>query len=132
MSTFAGKGGYAMIDGTMVSEINEWSLTVSADQLEDTVFESGGVEWRTFKQGIKEWSGSYTGFWDLTDTDGQTALHNALKNDTVIEAYFHITGNYYYWGDANVEGEDPGVVYDDIADISFDLQGSGKLDENLT
>lgn len=132
MSTFTGKGGYVMVDGNEVSEINDWSLTVSADQLEDTTFKAGGVEWRTFKNGVKEWSGSYSGFWDLTDTNGQKALHDALINDTQPVAYFHITGNYYYWGSANVETEDDGVVYDDIADISFDLQGSGALNENFS
>jgi len=132
MSTFTGKGGYVMVDGNEVGEINDWSLTISADQLEDTTFEAGGVEWRTFKNGVKEWSGSWSGFWDLTDTNGQKALHDALINDTQPTAYFHITGNYYYWGSANVETEDPGMVYDDIGDISFDLQGSGALNENLT
>lgn len=131
MSTFAGKGGYVLVDGNEVAEINDWSLSLSKDMLEDTAMQAGGTEWRTFKAGLKEWSGSWSGFWDLTNTDGQKALHDALVDDSSVDAYFHISGDYYYWGSGQVEAEDAGSVIDDVADISFDIQGSGELHDEF-
>ncbi len=119
----AGKSGKVMIAAATVTDIGNWSLDLGVDVLEDT---SLGDDWKTFIAGLKEWSASAEGTWNVaSDTAGQKALQDAFLagNTVALKLYVNATNNYS--GNAIITGisiEDP---VDDIVSFSVEFQGTG-------
>lgn len=123
MAAIAGKGGNVKVGAAIVAEIREWSLDLGADNLETTKF---GQDWKTFVQGLKEWSGSFSGRWDMTDTAGQKALQDAFLGGTTVTISLLVDATHNYSGDALITPS-VNVAVDGLAEISFDFQGTGPL-----
>ena len=56
MAVITGKDGSVAVDSTNVSQITSWSISIEADTLEFTNFDSAG--WKENKGSLKSWSGS--------------------------------------------------------------------------
>jgi len=125
MAGTAGKKGKVMLGVNAVSALNNWSLELGLDTLETTAF---GDEWKNFIAGLKEWSASAEGAYNVhTDTDGQAALQNAFLNGTEVDLKLYVNSTNYYGGQAIISSlsvEDP---VDDIVTISIEFQGNGAL-----
>lgn len=121
----AGKSGKLSVGAHTVIRINSWSLELDTDTLEIT---SLGDDWKTFIAGLKEWSASAEGFYEVhADTLGQRALQDAYFNSTEVALQLHVSPTHYYAGTAYLSGlsvEDP---VDDTVSISFEFQGTGAL-----
>ena len=118
-------GGVYMGDASKkVAEIANWSLDMSADDIDITSFDSAG--WRERMQGIKEWSGSFEGNFKPEDTTGQAALINAWLNGQKVTLELQVNEAVKFSGDAlvtlNIE-----TPVDDKASFSCDFQGTGPL-----
>ena len=70
MATHEGSEGTVKIGSNAIAEIRSFSLTETADTVEDTTM---GDTARTFLSSLTGWSGSIDVFWDETDTSGQVA-----------------------------------------------------------
>jgi len=122
----AGYGGGVYLGSTpkKVAEIANWSLDMSADDIDITSFDSEG--WRERIQGIKEWSGSFEGNFKPDDADGQAALINAWLNGQKVILDLQVNSAVKFSGDAlvtlNIE-----TPVDDKANFSCDFQGTGAL-----
>ena len=120
----AGYGGGVYLDSTKVAEIANWSLDMSADDIDITSFDSEG--WRERIQGIKEWSGSFEGNFKPDDTQGQAALINAWLNGEKVILELQVNSTVKFSGNAlvtlNIE-----TPVDDKASFSCDFQGTGAL-----
>jgi len=122
----AGYGGGVYIGDTpkKVAEIANWSLDMSADDIDITSFDSAG--WRERIQGIKEWSGSFEGNFKPDDTDGQAALINAWLAGQKVTLELQVNSTVKFSGDAlvtlNIE-----TPVDDKANFGCDFQGTGAL-----
>lgn len=69
-------GANAIVELTSIS-----GLELKADTIETTNYDSGG--WRTFVQGLKDGGEvSISGFFNITDTNGQIAIYNAFTGGT--------------------------------------------------
>jgi predicted secreted protein len=121
----AGKNGKVMIAAAIVTDIGNWSLDLGVDVLEDT---SLGDDWKTFIAGLKEWSASAEGTWNVaTDTTGQKALQDAFLASTTVALKLYVNGTNNYSGNAIITGisiEDP---VDDMVSFSVELQGTGAV-----
>ena len=121
-----GYGGGVYIGETpkKIAEIANWSLDMSADDIDITSFDSEG--WRDRIQGIKEWSGSFEGNFDPTDTDGQAALINAWLSGEAVTLELQVNSSVKFSGDALITPSIETPV-DDKVSFSCDFNGTGKL-----
>lgn len=125
-----GYGGGVYIGSTpkKVAEIANWSLDLSADDIDITSFDSQG--WRERLQGIKEWSGSFEGNFKPDDADGQAALINAWISGDPVTLELQVNSTVKFGGDAfvNLSIETP---VDDKVSFSCDFSGTGPLTPTL-
>lgn len=121
----AGKGGRLEVGANTVLDINSWSLDIEADMLEVTAL---GDEWKKHLLGLKEWSASAEGFFNVhVDQTGQKALQDAFLSGETVTLKFKVNSANYYTGSAYISSisiEDP---VDDTVSISFEVQGTGPL-----
>ena len=71
MATFLGKDGVIQIGSNAVAEVRSFSIDETMDTIEDSAM---GDTARTFKAGLKSFSGTADVFFDDTDTSGQGGL----------------------------------------------------------
>ncbi len=122
----AGKGATIKVGTAVITEMENWKLDIGGNTLETTNFGSAG--WKQFIQGLKEWSGSCEGNWNVAgDTSGQKALQDALLNGTTVSVEFNLNGTNKYTGTAYVTKISTDAPVGDKIKVSIDLQGTGAL-----
>ena len=128
MAAIAGKGGSAKISANTIAEVASWSLDISADMLDSTAL---GDDWREYVAGLNGATGSIEVKWDVpNDTNGQTALQNAILNSTTIALNLYVNSTNYYAGTvyiSNLSVEDP---VEDLVTATFDAQFTGAVTYN--
>jgi predicted secreted protein len=124
----AGKSGKLMVGTNNVTEIKNWSLDLGLDTIETTAL---GDEWKNFIAGLKEWSASAEGSWNVAaDAQGQKALQDAYLSGATVSLKLYVDAAHYYSGEAFISSlsvEDP---VDDTVNVSFEFQGTGALSYN--
>ena len=123
MATHTGSEGTIKVGSDTVGEIRSYSLSETADTIEDTTM---GDSSRTYKTGLKSFSGSVDVFWDETDA-GQTAL--SVGSSVTFNVYPEgaTTGDKYFTGTALVTGLTVNGSSDGMVEASLTLQGTGAL-----
>ena len=127
----AGKGGNVKIsednsNWNTVAEIDTWSLDIGIDALDTTDCESAN-DWKEFIAGLKNWSGSFSGNWDYTDTNGQkVAIDDALAATNVYLELF-VDGTHYWSGEVIITGISAGASVADKVTINCSFQGTGAI-----
>ena len=96
----------------------DWSFDVSGDVLDTTNFESTG--WRTFKAGLKGWSGSANRHW-------QSNIQGNMSRRAIMRFYTDETNSDYYIGFGIVNGLSPSVSADALVDEGLSFQGTGQM-----
>jgi hypothetical protein len=125
MAVITGKDGSVSVDATNVSLITSWSITIEADTLEFTSFDSAG--WKENKGSLKSWSGTLEGFADTA----QTATVNV--GDTVdIILVEGGAGSKTYTGEAVVTSKNVDASTAELVTVTFDVTGTGSLVETTT
>jgi len=124
-----GYGGGVYIAETKVAEITNWSLDMSADDIDVTSFDSEG--WKENLQGLKEWSGSFEGNFAPDDATGQAELIDAWINGQKVTIKLQVNSTVSFSGDALVNPSIETPV-DDKASFSCDFTGTGPLTPSLT
>jgi len=121
----AGKSGKLMVGASNVTEIKNWSLDLGVDTIDTTAL---GDEWKNFIAGLKEWSASAEGSWNVAvDAQGQKALQDAYLSGATVSLKLYVDAAHYYSGEAFISSlsvEDP---VDDTVNVSFEFQGTGAL-----
>lgn len=126
MATHAGSEGKVKIGANLVAEVRTWNLEESSDTIEDT---SMGDTHRSYKVGLKTFSGSIDCFWDETDTTGQGAMTIGAEVTLNLYAEGDATGDTYYTGSAIITGITRTGSFDGMVEASFSFQGNGALTE---
>ena len=128
----AGKNGKVIIGTgtTKVVGIKNWSLELSLETLETT---SLGDDWKNYISGLKEWSASAEGDFEvITDTTGQKLLSDAYLAGSTVEVKLFVDATNYFTGTAYINSlsiEDP---VDDVVTISIEFTGNGALTLSAT
>lgn len=125
MAVITGKDGSVAVDSTNVSQITSWSISIEADTLEFTNFDSAG--WKENKGSLKSWSGSIEGFADTAQT--ATLAVGSTVTLTLVEGG---TGSSTYTGDAVVTSKSVDSSTAELVSVSFDFTGTGTLTETVT
>ena len=123
MATHTGSEGTIKVGTTVVGELRSYTLDQTADTIEDS---SMGDTTRTYKAGLKAWSGSASLFFDETDA-GQLLL--VLGTSVAIKVYPEgsSTGDKYYSGDAFITGSNISASFDGMVEAEVTFTGTGAL-----
>lgn len=123
MATHTGSEGTLKVGANTIGEIRSFSISESADTLEDT---SMGDAARTYKPSLTTFTGSVDVFWDELDA-GQVAL--VVGSSVTFSAYPEgaTAGDKYYTGTAIVTGLTINSSFDGMVEASITLQGTGVL-----
>lgn len=123
MANHLGKEGVLNASSLTVAEIRGYSLSTTADTVEDTVI---GDSWKTNRTTLKSWTVSGDLFWDEADA-GQGSL---TLGDTVTVALYPeglATSSTYKQGQAIITGFDITARHDSMVEASFSGTGTGAL-----
>lgn len=124
MANHKGSEGYVKVGSNTVSEVRDWSLTISSDTVEDTTM---GDSARTYKPSLISASGSVTCYWDETDTTGQGAM--AAGSEVTLNLYPEgsDTGDTYYTMTAIITEEGASASFDGMVEATFSFQANGAV-----
>lgn len=123
MANYKGSEGFVKIGANTVAEIRDWSLTMSADTIEDTVM---GETVRTFKSSLTTATGSVTAYYDDTDSNGQ-ALMDAGDTPTLL---LYFDSDSYYSVPAIITERGVSSSFDGMVETTFSFQASAAVTLN--
>ena len=123
MATHTGSEGTIKIGSDTVGELRSFSLESTAETIEDT---SMGDTSRTYKVGLKTFTGTASVFFDETDT-AQTALVAGAEITLNVYPEGATSGDTYYTGSAIVTGKTINSSFDGMVEAEVSFQGTGAL-----
>ena len=130
MATHTGSEGTVKItpsggSATAVGEVRSYTIESSAEVIEDTTM--GNAD-RTYKAGLKTFTGSLEVFFDEADT-AQAALDAAVEIVFAVFPEGDTSGDTYYTGSAIVTGRTITASFDGMVEMEMTVQGRGALTE---
>ena len=125
MATHTGSEGTIKIGANTLGELRSFSLETTAETIEDT---SMGDTSRTYKVGLKTFTGTASVFFDETDT-AQTALVAGAEITLNVYPEGASSGDTYYSGSAIVTGRTINSSFDGMVEMEISYQGTGALTE---
>jgi len=126
MATHKGSEGTVKSGSNTVAEIRSYTITETADVLEDTTM---GDASRTYLASLKTFTGSIECFWDETDTNGQMSLDPGSTVTINIYPEGSSSGDTYYSGSVIITEKSITASFDGMVEASFSFQGTGALSE---
>lgn len=123
MATHAGSEGTVKVGANAVGEIRSFSISESADTLDDTTM---GDTSRTFKPSLKTFTGSIDVLWDEMD-NGQNALTVGAEVTLSMYPEGATSGDKYLTGAAIVTERTVNSTHDGLVEMSISVQGNGAL-----
>ncbi len=123
MAVMAGNAGSFRLTTNIVAEIDNWTLDVSTGLEETQAF---GDTWKERSATIREWSGTASGRFDSSDTNGHAALQTAFLGGTTVTGRFYINGTNYYSGSAFVQASLT-APENGLITVNYTITGTGAL-----
>ena len=124
MANHHGSEGLVYVGANAVAEVNDFSVSESAEFAEDTTLVDTSKTYNT--TAIKSWSGSINSFWDETDT-AQSALVVGASVSLVLYPEGNATGDTRYTGTALITEVGVSTSKGGIVERSFSFVGTGTL-----
>ena len=123
MATHTGSEGLIKVGTTTLGELRSYTLEQTSDTIEDT---SLGDTTRTYRSGLKGFSGSASLFFDEADA-GQLLL--VLGTSIALKVYPEgaSSGDKYYYGDAIITGSNISASFDGMVEAELTFTGTGAL-----
>jgi predicted secreted protein len=129
MAVITGKDGSVAVGSAgsevNVSQVTSWSISIEADTLEFTNFDSAG--WKENKGSLKSWSGSLEGFADTAQT--ATLDLGSTVSVVLVEGG---SGSKTYTGEAVITSKNVSSSTAELVTLSIDITGTGELVETTT
>ena len=123
MATHTGSEGLIKIGSTTVGELRSYTLEQTSDTIEDT---SMGDASRTYKVGLKGFSGSASLFFDEADA-GQILI--VVGSEIAIKVFPEgaSSGDKFYEGNAVVTAYNVSASFDGMVEAEMTFTGTGTL-----
>ena len=123
MATHTGSEGLVKISSTTIGELRSYTLENTADTIEDTQM---GDASRTFKVGLKGFSGSASLFFDEADA-GQLLI--VVGTEIAIKVFPEgaSSGDKFYEGNAVVTAYNISASFDGMVEAELTFTGTGTL-----
>ena len=126
MANHTGSEGTVKVGSNTIAEIRSFSIDETHDAIEDTAL---GDTTRSFKTGLKSWSGTIECYWDETDTNGQGALDVGASITLNLYPEGNEVGSIYFSGTCLISSKAISSSMDGMVEASYGVQGSGALTE---
>ena len=123
MATHTGSEGLIRIGTTTVGELRSYTLEQTADTIEDT---SLGDTTRTYKAGLKGFSGSASLFFDEADS-GQLLIVVGTEISIKVYPEGNTAGDKFYEGSAIVTAYNISASFDGLVEAEMTFTGTGVL-----
>jgi predicted secreted protein len=124
MATHKGSEGTVKVGANAVAEIRSFTITETADTIEDTSMGDGA---RTYLPSLTNFTGDLSVLWDETDTDGQSAMTVGSSITFAVYPEGDTSGDTYLSGTAIVTSKSVTASYDGLVESSISVQGTGAL-----
>jgi len=123
MATHTGSEGVIKIGSTVLGELRSYTLENTSDTIEDT---SMGDASRTYKVGLKGFSGSASLFFDELDA-GQILI--VVGSEIAIKVFPEgaSSGDKFYEGNAIVTAYNISASFDGMVEAEMTFTGTGTL-----
>ena len=123
MATHTGSEGTIKISTTTLGELRSYTLEQTSDTIEDT---SMGDSTRSYKVGLKGFSGSASLFFDEADA-GQILI--VVGSEIAIKVYPEgaTAGDKFYEGNAIVTAYNISASFDGMVEAELTFTGTGAL-----
>ena len=109
--------------GTLIGGMKTWSLNTEGEVLDTSAF---GQSWRSKDLGIKQWTGSFEGNKDGSNTI-QNSIWSQLLAGSKAEVTFYMGTVHRYYGTALITAEEVTQTFDGFAETSYSFEGDGTL-----
>jgi predicted secreted protein len=123
MATHTGSEGVIKISSTVIGELRSYTLENTSDTIEDT---SMGDASRTYKVGMKGFSGSASLFFDEADA-GQLLIVVGTQIAIKVFPEGASSGDKFYEGDAVVTAYNISASFDGLVEAEMTFTGTGTL-----
>jgi predicted secreted protein len=123
MATHTGSEGLIKVGTTTVGELRSYTLEQTSDTIEDT---SLGDSSRTYKTGLKGFSGSASLFFDEADA-GQILMVVGTEITIKVFPEGASSGDKFYEGSAIVTGYNVSASFDGMVEAEMTFTGTGAL-----
>ena len=127
MANHTGSEGTVKVGSNAVAEIRSFSIDETGDTIEDTAL---GDSFRSFKAGMRQWSGTIDTWWDETDTSGQGALDVGSSVTLNFLPEGADSGDTQIQGTALITGKTINSSFDGMVEASYSVTGTGGLTES--
>lgn len=127
MANHTGSEGTVKVGANAVAEIRSFSIDETGDTIEDTAL---GDSFRSFKAGMRQWSGTIDTWWDETDTNGQGALDVGSSVTLNFLPEGADSGDTQIQGTALITGKTINSSFDGMVEASYSVTGVGGLTES--
>ena len=124
MANHTGSEGVVKVGANTVAEVRDWSLSETADTIEDT---SMGDSARTRKSGLTSASGSITAFWDEADTTGQGAMTVGAEVTLNLYPEGATSGDTYATLSAIITEAGVSASFDGMVESTFSFEANGAV-----
>lgn len=124
MATHKGSEGVVKVGSNTVAEVRDWSLTITAETVEDTTM---GDSARTYKPSLTSASGSLSVYWDETDATGQGAMTAGSEVTLNLYPEGDTSGDTYYTLSAIITEEGVSSSFDGMVEANFSFSANGAV-----
>ena len=124
MANHKGSEGVVKVGANTVAEVRDWSLSETADTIEDTTM---GDSARTRKAGLTSASGSITAFWDEADTTGQGAMTVGAEVTLNLYPEGATSGDTYATLSAIITEAGVSASFDGMVEATFSFEANGAV-----
>jgi len=124
MANHTGSEGVVKVGANTVAEVRDWSLSETADTIEDT---SMGDSARTRKPGLTSASGSISAFWDEADTTGQGAMTVGAEVTLNLYPEGATSGDTYASLSAIITEAGVSATFDGMVESTFSFEANGAV-----
>ena len=124
MANHKGSEGVVKVGTSTISEIKDWSLSESAETIDDTTM---GDTARTKKSSLTTASGSLSAFWDETDSAGQLAMTVGATVSLNLYPEGSASGDYYAAMSAIITEAGKSASMDGMVEATFSFETNGAV-----
>lgn len=133
MAVYTGQNGVIKVNGTAIAELRSFSLEHTFETIENTTMSSTTVA-RTYRKGLKTFSGTADVFYDDTHHTSITEMVGGADAGDVVTAIFYPGGEPGVGvtlptlsGSILITGYNMTSNIDNLIEASITFQGSGDL-----
>ena len=124
MANHTGSSGLVKVGTATVAEVRSFTLSTTAELLEDTNLTDTA---KTYQVGKKGATCSIECFWDETDSSGQIAIAEGSQVTMTLYPEAATSGDYYFGGTWLITGNSVSTPTDGIIEATFDATLTGAL-----